>query len=369
MIRLKPMNDTNKQSLTGRQLEILAILSFEQRTSSSAVLARLESTLAPKDVPSLVTIKRELDILTDLFYCLREGKGRTTGYRLSTIGRLLRPVDMVAYSRREPDERTTYTSYVFEFFPTLPDKLLSPEEIAMISQNTDRYHERCDLATPVIKEKEMERFVIELAWKSSAIEGNTYSLLDTETLLKQGIPAPGHSPAETQMIINHKQALHFVTDTLSGEKNWSLNQRFVEQVHEILVKDLGIKTGPRATLVGITGSAYSPLDNRYQINEALEALYMAIKRLSHPVEQALIALAGLSYIQPFEDGNKRTARLVSNAILLAHNFAPLSYRNVDIEAYRAAMLIFYEQLSLVAVRDIFIDQYLFSTEHYLVHKN
>jgi Fic family protein len=221
-------------------------------------------------------------------------------------------------------------------------------------------------ASSTIKAKEMERFVIELSWKSSAIEGNTYTLLDTEKLLREGIPAAGPDPAEARMIVNHKKALECVVATVTHNPLETLSQRFVEQVHELLTENFNIQSGPRTGLVGIIGSAYTPLDNSYQIKEALVALYQAIERTHHPVEKALLTLAGLSYIQPFEDGNKRTARLMSNAILLSHDYAPLSYRNVDIDAYRAAMLIFYEQLSLAAVADIFVNQYLFSTEHYLV---
>jgi len=360
------MNDTNSSTFSARQRSVLLALSPTIVLSSSDVQAALATQLPETEQPALITIKRDLDTLTTGGYCAREGKGRSTAYRLTNKGRLERPFSIPHYLAEIPDTRATYTGYVHDFFATLPPALLPAQTLETIDEATTGYTDRASRASSTIKAKEMERFVIELSWKSSAIEGNTYTLLDTEKLLREGIPAPNHDPAEAHMIVNHKKALEFVVATVTNQPLVTISQRLVEQVHELLTVELDIQSDPRSGLVGITGSAYTPLDNSYQIGEALTDLYQAVEQLQHPVEKALLTLAGLSYIQPFEDGNKRTARLMSNAILLSYNYAPLSYRNVEIDAYRGAMLIFYEQLSLTAVSDIFVNQYLFSTEHYLV---
>ncbi len=365
MIRLLLMNDT-KKDINERQQLIWRFLQRETAIGPSHVLEQLQTLLSPNELPSLITVKRDLDVLTELGYCTREGAGRATGYRLTQHGVLLRPFDLNEYVQTPPDTRARYKTFDFTLFNKIPSTLFDEDTTQEIEAHTTSYRARHSTASQTVRAKELERFVIELSWKSSAIEGNTYSLLDTERLLKEGILAPGHDPAEATMIINHKTALRFVTEHLAHQNLITLNQRLVEQIHELLVTDLDVATGPRKTLVGITGSAYTPLDNQYQIREALDALYGAIERVSHPVEKALLALVGISYIQPFEDGNKRTARLASNLLLIAHNCAPLSYRNVDIERYRSAMLVFYEQLSLAAVQEIFLDQYRFSAKNYLV---
>ena len=131
-----------------------------------------------------------------------------------------------------------------------------------------------------------------------------------------------------------------------------------------MVKDLNISSEPRAGRIGITGSNYLPLDMSTQIVEAIEGLCARIDTLETPYDKALLALVGLSYIQTFEDGNKRIARFITNAILLAYGYAPLSYRSVDEEYYREAMLVFYETQSVVAVKEIFIGQYFFSVKNY-----
>ena len=114
------------------------------------------------------------------------------------------------------------------------------------------------------------------------------------------------------------------------------------------------------------GSKYKPLDNIHQITDAVEELSRAVRRIKSPYAKALLALLGVSYVQPFEDGNKRTSRLMANALLMAHACAPLSYRSVDEAEYREAMLVFYELNSIGAFKKIFIGQYDFAARNYAV---
>ncbi len=88
--------------------------------------------------------------------------------------------------------------------------------------------------------------------------------------------------------------------------------------------------------------------------------------MENAFSKALTILLGISYIQPFEDGNKRVARLLCNAALLSDDCAPLSYRSVDENNYRESILVFYEKNSLMPMKKIFIEQYLFSADNYLV---
>lgn len=59
-----------------------------------------------------------------------------------------------------------------------------------------------------------ERLLIDLSWASSALEGNTYFLLDTRELIERGIAAQGKDALETTMILNHKRAIEFLMDAV-----------------------------------------------------------------------------------------------------------------------------------------------------------
>jgi Fic family protein len=157
------------------------------------------------------------------------------------------------------------------------------------------------------------------------------------------------------MILNHKDALDFVFKNADYFRE--LSSAKIEDVHRMLVSDLGVSYGIRKNLVRITGTNYRPLDNVFQIQEAMNTLCALVNQSVHPIEKALIAVLMISYIQPFEDGNKRASRILGNALLLAYNCCPLSYRNVDEVEYKKGILLFYEQNNLSYFKTIFIDQF------------
>jgi Fic family protein len=138
----------------------------------------------------------------------------------------------------------------------------------------------------------------------------------------------------------------------------------IEDIHALLTKELGLERNIRHRRVGITGTNYTPLDNEFQIREALEDTCALINGKENVLEKALLALVLLSYIQAFTDGNKRTARITSNAILIAYGYCPISFRTVDSIDYKKAMLMFYEQNNIAAFKKIFIEQFLFAVRTY-----
>jgi len=164
------------------------------------------------------------------------------------------------------------------------------------------------------------------------------------------------------MLLNHKDALDFIID--NPDYLFPLSLSKIEDIHSILIKDLGIDRNIRKRRVGISGTNYKPLENEFQIKEALASICDLINGKSNVFEQALLALILISYIQPFSDGNKRTARIVSNAILINQKICPISFRTVDSIDYKKAMLLFYEQNNITVFKQIFIDQFEFAVKTY-----
>lgn len=164
------------------------------------------------------------------------------------------------------------------------------------------------------------------------------------------------------MLLNHKDALDFILDVPDYMNELSIAR--IEEIHALLTKELGIDRSIRHRRMGITGTHYTPLDNEFQIREALEDSVNLINGKSNIFEKALLTLVLLSYIQAFTDGNKRTALIVSNGILIAHGYCPVSFRTVDSIDYKKAMLMFYEQNNIAAFKRIFIEQFLFAVKTY-----
>ena len=293
-----------------------------------------------------------------------EGKARATRYRLSPQAQLLMPLDLDTYFALEVDERQVHSSYNFELINGLlaETRLFSDKELAHLDVLQDEFRQHVNELTDNEYRKEMERLGIDLSWKSSQIEGNTYTLLETERLLRESKTAEGKTKEEAVMLLNHKDALSFILD--NPDYLQELTVSHIEDIHQLLTKDLSIDKGLRRHRVGITGTNYHPLDNEFQIREAMRDACKLINSKYNIFEKALLTLLLLSYIQPFLDGNKRTARITSNAILIANDYCPLSFRSIDSIDYKKAMLIFYEQNNLYAFKQIFIEQFEFAVKEY-----
>lgn len=314
-------------------------------------------------MPSAPTLRRDMALLTARRFFKQVGDRKSTKYELDLSNQIFAPLDAHEYAQKDIDERVGNSSFNHELFPNVPKTLFEADQLSLLQDATKKFQDAAQGASSTIQRRELERFVIELAWKSSKIEGNTYSLLDTELLIKEGIEATGRSREEAVMILNHKRAFEFILEERSEFVDLKISS--IKDIHRLLVENLQISFGLRNRIIGITGSLYKPLQVPTQIQEACESLLSAIVRQQDPYSKALLALAGIGYIQPFEDGNKRTSRLTANAILLADNCAPLSYRSIGELSYREAMLTFYERNSLVTLQKLFVQQYLFACENYL----
>ena len=336
---------------------ILAYLRDNPQSSSKAIFDALP------DIGGYATVKRELAKAVAKGTIVVSGQRKAARYSVAPGFGLLQPVDMEAYFSKEIDERIICESYNFELLDTLATvSLFTPQEAAELDALQKTFAEHLSRLTATEYRKEMERLGVDLSWKSSQIEGNTYSLLETERLLLEKETAAGKSKDEAVMLLNHKEALDFILDNPDYLSELTIAK--IENIHSILVEELAVDRNIRVRRVGITGTNYRPLDNEFQIREALERTCALVNGKESVFEKALLVLLLLSYIQPFADGNKRTARIVGNALLVANDYCPLSFRTVDSIDYKKAMLLFYEQNNVSAFKRIFVEQFEFAVETY-----
>jgi len=313
---------------------------------------------------SLATIKRTISklILEKLIFSI--GKGKATRYRLSPFYTIFEQIEINKYYEKEIDERDINENFNFSLITEiLPNvNIFSNKEIEKLTILQEKYIQNISELSEFEYTKELERLAIDLSWKSSQIEGNTYSLLETERLLKEKETASGKSKEEAIMLLNHKDAIDFIIG--NPDYLFPLTISKIEDIHNILTKDLAVDRNIRKRRVGISGTNYKPIDNEFQIKEALSGICELINGKENIFEQALLTLILISYIQPFVDGNKRTARIVSNAILINNKYCPISFRTVDSVDYKKAMLLFYEQNNVMNFKGVFIEQFEFAVKTY-----
>jgi len=350
----------NETILTPRQKYILNLINQAKGLQREEIQLKLINRY-PVSKPTLI---RDLHILQKHNLIKTEGAARAIKYLPIEFNPLWRRFDLESYFSEEPDKRIgAKTSFDFNIFKYLYF-LFNDDELKKLQSLSRSFVEQTAKLSPDLRQRELERFVIELSWKSSKIEGNTYTLLETETLIKEQKEASGRTKHEATMILNHKAC--FETIVLNRPSYQQLALSTVSQLHNILVKNLDITSGVRKQPVGITGTVYQPLGNEYQLREVLEKTLQVINLAKEPFEKALIAHFMIAYIQPFADGNKRTARMLTNAILLAHDLFPLSYRSVDEEEFKQALILFYEQGSIIEIKRLFIQQFQFANQTYFL---
>ena len=338
--------------------QIIQYLKQNKEGSSTTILEGIGSS------KSLATLKRILTSLINKKLIKSVGKGKATKYVLSQYYNLFEKIDVENYYSKEIDEREIEENFNLSIIQDLLPEidLLTQSENLKLEKLQKEYSKNISELSKNEYNKELERLAIDLSWKSSQIEGNTYSLLETERLIKEQEVAQGKSKEEATMLLNHKEALDFIID--NPDYLFPLSVSKIEDIHSILIKDLRIDRNIRKRRVGISGTNYKPLDNEFQIKEALISVCDLINEKDDVFEQALLALILISYIQPFSDGNKRTARIVSNAILINQKHCPISFRTVDSIDYKKAMLLFYEQNNVTVFKRVFIDQFEFAVKTY-----
>ncbi len=213
------------------------------------------------------------------------------------------------------------------------------------------------------------RLLIDLSWNSSRLEGNTYSLLETERLLNLSKVVQGKDFKEARMILNHKEAIEFLVDSAP---HIGINRYTILNLHALLSNDLlgNLESCGRlrSIAVGIGKSVYQPLVMPQLIEECFQQILDTAKDIQDPLEQAFFLMVHLPYLQPFEDVNKRVSRLAANIPLIQHNLCPLSFIDVPQQTYIDGLLGVYELNRIELLRDVFVWAYERSCQRYSINK-
>ena len=212
--------------------------------------------------------------------------------------------------------------------------------------------------------KVLEQLLIDLSWSSSHLEGNRYTLLDTEELFKSGAAATDN---DAVMLLNHKAAIEFLVDAVPVQ---GLSAGLVRNLHAVLMQDLLVDVASlgaiREKVVNISGTTYVPSQVPALLSEMFERVVSVGQRIKNPLEAAFFLWINLAYLQPFEDGNKQVSRLAANIPLMLYNHAPLSFLDVERDDYAMAMMGVYEYCDVSMAVDLFDWTYRRSQAKYRV---
>jgi Fic family protein len=339
---------------SSRQNQILNLL-LENQTLSAVSIADILNI-------GLRTIQRDLTVLMNLELVQSNQESKNTNYSILPKGRINCELESRLLGDQRLEELPT-KYFDFELFATvLKVEIFDENDQKILESAKSLFQQKESKTTELLWKKEMQRLIVEFSWKSSKIEGNTYTLLETEELLNHKSQSQSnHTELENNMIINHKLALDYV---FGQQQNMTkITTKNLLEIHKLLTNSLNIKSQFRNHSVGITASLYQPLDNQHQIKEVVDKLFDSLI-LKTPFEQAFLVSLLVAYTQPFEDGNKRTSRTLTNAILFGNNLPMISYRSTSVKDYKEAILAFYEFGSIVLFKKIFVDQVDYFSKNY-----
>lgn len=340
-----------------------AMAELSQPASLDEIAGKLSRPLARR------TLQRRLAHLVGEARLVAQGSGAGTRYRLATIaqsgpsgtvdtdfGKELSPeakeikgIVSQPASRRKPVgyDRSFLENYRPNVTRYLPSSLR--HKLAALGRLTG---EAQPAGTHL--RKVMDRLLIDLSWNSSRLEGNTYSLLETQRLLELGESAEGKAAQETQMILNHKAAIEMLADQAA---EIGFNRYTLFNLHALLSENLLPDPAGggrlRTHAVAITGSVFHPLEIPSAIEECFDQIMASASMIDDAFEQAFFAMVHLPYLQPFEDVNKRVSRLAANIPMVRCNLGPLSFVDVPQSDYANAVLGVYELNRVDYLRDVF----------------
>lgn len=280
---------------------------------------------------------------------------------LSEEGSQVRALVTAPIQRREPVGYQR--SFLESYHPNIDSYLTEAEKVRLAAIG----HTGIDQPAGTYAQQILNRLLIDLSWNSSRLEGNTYSLLNTERLIDQGMADETKSAKEAQMILNHKDSIEFI---VQAAEEIGFNRYTILNLHAMLASNLlPDPQAPgrlRSMAVGISGSVYTPLAIPQLINEHFDLILEKAEQIKDAFEQSFFMMVHLPYLQPFDDVNKRVSRLSANISFVKHNLSPLSFIDVPDDLYTQGMIAVYEQNNVSLLKDVFLWAYERSASRYAV---
>ena len=305
------------------------------------------------------TLWRALRRLIDAHQIEAVGKGRATGYRLAGAA-VVRAHLAVPYERRRP---TTYRKHFIDQY--LPGKSAYLPETDRLRLHEAGRSRSPELPAETLSRRILERLVVDLSWASSRMEGNTYSIVETEMLIQAGREVSDKDRKDAVMILNHKEAIRYVVDNLS---DIAIRTSDITNIHALLsdglLADPAMAGRLRRMPAAIGKSSYQPLDDLFTIQEEFDILIEKAAAIRDPFEQSFFLLVHIPYLQAFEDINKRTSRIASNIPLLKSGLAPMSFLTMNDTDYIDGIIGAYELNNTSLLREAYLEAYITSAANY-----
>lgn len=209
----------------------------------------------------------------------------------------------------------------------------------MFEQELEQYKHILDKLDNFTRKNWEDNFTIEFTHNTTAIEGNTLTLIDTKMILEDGIVPKETTLFELDQIRGHADAWQYVKENVRNDI--PISENLIKDIHERVVPTRGVGGIYRTIPVYIRGAQHVP-PNYKKVRELMKFFIqdMNIKSFSSVAELAAWTHAEFVKIHPFQDGNGRTARLLLNYQLMLNNYPPINIKKDNVHEYFNALEIY-----------------------------
>ena len=170
------------------------------------------------------------------------------------------------------------------------------------------------------KEEIFKNFIIEFAYNTTSIEGNTIKLNEARNLLQDGLTPKDKTLREIYDLQNTEKV--FLKLLESREE---ITHKLIEKIHSDLLENIDSRKGYRTTDVRVIKANFKATPAPYVEADMgiLLKFYNENRGKLHPLVLAVVFHHKFERIHPFMDGNGRAGRMLLNYILLRNNYPPL----------------------------------------------
>ena len=198
----------------------------------------------------------------------------------------------------------------------------SEQDKARLLAKTDRYRDAINQSRPLQRaelDQLMEYFRVGLTYSSNAIEGNTLTIDETKVLLEDGLTVGGKPIRDYYEASGHAEAFDFML-SIANAQELTVTEETIMELHRLFYRRIDeLNAGRyRDRQVFITGTDFLPPAPKDVPGDMAAFVRWAneSRASTHPVEWAALVHLRFVSIHPFVDGNGRTARLLTNLMLL-----------------------------------------------------
>jgi len=171
------------------------------------------------------------------------------------------------------------------------------------------------------KEEILKNFIVEFAFNTTSIEGNTISLDQAQKLLVDNLTPKNKTLREIYDLQNTEK----VFMGLFHDKKREISHDLICEIHDLLLENIDARKGYRTQDVRVFKAHFKSTSWSY-VKTDMDILLKWFKENQsklHPFALAVMFHHKIEKIHPFMDGNGRTGRILMNYILLQHDYPPI----------------------------------------------